>query len=167
MPGRHWLVYKCSSLCPPGELGQCWGCWEPSQSLLSSTSWSPLSPSPLSPPAGSQTGTWGRVSALVTQLVDSLPENIGRLFETVLDETLESDWRARHHMFLLFPLHWHRGHWNTNISSPLTWTNVSQRYRQPSVWRLDWSWDWWTLDIQTVPHHSRCWISAWGCFVLS
>ena len=88
-----------------------------------------------------------------------LPENIGRLFETVLDETLQFYWGPRHHMFLLFSLHWHWGHWNTNyFISQLNSTNWSHSYRQPSVWRLDWSWDWWTLDIQTFPHHWRWWI---------
>ena len=159
MPGRHWQVYKCSFLCQWGEHYQCWGCSVQSQCLRASTSWSSLSPDPLSPPAGSRTCTWGLVLAVVTQLVECSPENIGRLFETVLDETLEFYWRPRHHMFLLFSLHWHWGHWNTNyFISQLNSTNWSHSYRQPSVWRLDWSWDWWTLDIQTFPHHWRWWI---------
>jgi len=57
MPGPHWLAYKCSFLCPWGEPDQCWGCSVQSRCLLSWTSWWPLSPSPLSPPGGSQTGT--------------------------------------------------------------------------------------------------------------
>ena len=115
MPGHHWLVYKCSFPCHWGGHYQCWGYSGQSHCLQGSTSWSSLSPAPPSPPAGSPTCTWGLELAVVTQLEECLPENIGRLLQTVLDETLQFYRRPRHHMFLLFSFHWHWGHWNANI----------------------------------------------------
>ena len=65
-----------------------------------------------------------------------LPENIWRLFETVLDETLQFYWGPRHHMFLLFSLHWHWGYWNTKFIFAIEKKHVLPTTVSLNVWLI-------------------------------